>query len=306
MRSSERWGLIVAGALLLSSTLAIAELRPRLFDSYQRIKQRDDVYLLPSTTLTRLMSLGYRAAFADLIFANVLVSSGQHFAEKRRFEFVANYLETLADLDPSFREPYRLADTLITLQSVPARVQDYRDARRIQEAGLKAFPYDSELWLIAGQFQVYLAAHHLPASERPEWQLDGAKKLARACELVGSNENIPHNCVSAAALLNEAGSRDAMQSFLERVLAVSDDPDIQTLAVTYLGRVLGQAERDRAAERGRQLQGLWSRDLPFISREMLLLLGPTFDPARCAGVPPPSDPACATSFRAWGEMLGRE
>jgi hypothetical protein len=290
----------------LVSALGIGALRPKLVESFRTIKQRDDVYLLPSRELTRVMSLGYRAALADLIFAHVLVSSGRHFAEKRRFEFVASYLETLAALDPSFREPYRLADTLITLQSVPARVQDYRDARRIQELGLAAYPYDSELWLISGQFLVYLASPRLPPGEREAWELDGAKKLARACELVGTNENIPHNCVSAATFLNQAGSVDAMRSFLERVLAVSDDPDIQTLAVSYLGRVLGQAERERAAERGRRLQLLWSRDLPFVSREMWLLLGPRFDPARCAGVPPPRDSACATSFKAWGESLATE
>jgi tetratricopeptide (TPR) repeat protein len=247
------------------------------------------------------MSLGYRSALADLIFAHVLVAYGQHFIEKRRFEFVADYLDTILTLDPRFREPVRLADTFVILQPEPARVQDYRAARRLLERGLAMFPNDSELWLIAGQFMAYLAANNVPEAEREQWRFEGAKKLARSCELVGSNENIPHHCIVAARLFNEAGQAGLARNFLERVLAVSDDPEIQDIASGYLGRVVGAAERERIEERGRKLRALWSHDLTFVSRDAWFLLGPRFDSAHCAGLPSPQDPACPTSFRAWGE-----
>jgi hypothetical protein len=285
--------------LILLAAFAIAELRPTLLARYVQGRRNQDSYVLPPPQMTVVMSLGYRAALADLIFAHVLVAYGQHFQEKRRFEFVADYLDTITTLDPKFREPYRLADTLITLQPEPARERDYRAARRIEERGLREFPYDSELWLIAGQFLAYLAASQVPEAEREEWRMQGARDLARSCELVGSNQNIPHHCITAALLFNQAQSRDAMRGFLERLLAVSDDPDIQALAGGYLGRVLGQSERDRIEERGRGRRALGGRDLTFISREMWLILGPPFDAARCAGLFPP--PACVTSFRAWGE-----
>lgn len=300
MRLSSALRLLPA-ALLLGAALGVHALQPLLSERYGEVRRRDDAYYLPGPEMTKVMSLGYRAALADLIFAHVLVSHGQHFQEKRRFEFVANYLDTITTLDPKFREPYRLADTLIVLQPKPATLEDYREARRLEERGLRHFPYDGELWLIAGQYMAYLAAPHLPEAEREAWRLEGAKKLARSCELIGSNENIPYHCITAAQLFNDAGSRNAARSFLQRVLAVSDDPEIQALAGGYLGRVVGQAERDRVEERNRRLRAVWSNDLRFVSREMLLLLGPRFDPARCAGVPAPNDSACATTFRAWGE-----
>src|SRR5690606_2265125 len=152
-RSNES-GSAVLGAILIAVAAfgVAATLRPQLQTAYAEAKRRHDVYLLPSPEHTRLMSLGYRSALADLVFAHVLVSYGQHFQEKRRFEFVGSYLETMMALDPRFREPYRLADTLLTLQPEPAREEDYRTARRLQERGLEEFPFDSELWLIAGQF----------------------------------------------------------------------------------------------------------------------------------------------------------
>jgi tetratricopeptide (TPR) repeat protein len=304
MRSNSqrlRQTLLVLGIVAVS-ILGVGSTRARLFATHEKARRQADVYFLPAPELTPLASLGYRAALADLIFAHVLVAYGQHFQEKRRFEFVAHYLDAITTLDPRFREPYRLADTLITLQPKAPRLEDYRAARRLQERGLAAFPLDSELWLIAGQFAAYLAANHVPEAERDEYRLSGAKKLARSCELVSSNENIPHHCITAAVLYNDAGRVEAAQRFLERVLNVSDDPEIQQIAGGYLQRIVGEGQRARLEERLRRFHALWSRDLTFVSRDLLLLLGPGFDSGRCAGVEGRRAPECATSFRAWGEQ----
>ena len=304
MKSSSASRLLPV-ALLVVAGLAVHELQPVLFGAYTEVHRREDAYYLPSPDTTKLMSLGYRAALADLIFAHVLVSHGQHFQEKRRFEFVANYLDTITSLDPTFREPYRLADTLIVLQPTLPRTEDYRAARRIEARGLRAFPYDQELWLIAGQFLAYIAAPQVPPGEYQEWRLDGAKKLARSCELIGSNQNIPHHCITAASLFTEAGKRDVVQGFLERVMAISDDPEIQAIAGGYLGRVASEAERDRADQRNKRFRAVWQSDFTFVSRETLTLLGPRFEPARCAGTAAAESAACVASFRAWGERLDR-
>jgi tetratricopeptide (TPR) repeat protein len=286
---------------LAAGVALLALVRAPLLRAHDAVKRREDAYWLPSAEFTRVVSLGYRSALADFIFASVLVSYGQHFQEKRRFEFAADYLDVVTTLDPKFREPYRLADTLLVFQSQPPKVEDYRRARRLIERGLVAFPDDGELWLLAGQFMAYIAAGQVPAAERDAWRLEGARKLARSCELAGSNETIPRHCVTAALLFNEAGNRSAVKSFLERVFSVSDDPEIQSLASGYLGSVLGAAEREQVEERNRALRAVWARDLTFVSRETLLLLGPRFDPAHCAGLPVPNPEDCVTSFRAWGE-----
>ncbi|HEY8946179.1 MAG TPA: hypothetical protein VIM73_18135, partial [Polyangiaceae bacterium] len=111
----------------------------------------------------------------------------------------------------------------------------------------------------------------------------------------------PHHCITAASLFNEAGRTDAARSFLERVLAVVDDPEIEGIAGGYLGHLAGQAERARVQERALRFRALWSKDLTFVSREMLLLLGPRFDTGACAGAPSNPGATCHTSFRAWGE-----
>src|SRR6478735_9909947 len=137
---------IVAVALIAIAALTVNRLRPPLNTAFLGSKTANDVYTLPPTAQLSAMSLGYRSALADLIFAHVLVSSGIHFQEKRGFEFVGKYIETINELDPKFEAPYRMADGLLTLQSKAVGPEAYRQARRILERGMREFPFNQALW----------------------------------------------------------------------------------------------------------------------------------------------------------------
>jgi hypothetical protein len=279
-------GGIVVGALLMVSQ------RSHLAGQHQRMTATHDVYLLPPAEQTLVLSLGYRAAAADLIFGHVLVSAGIHLAEKRLFEYAGLYFDAINTLDPTFRDPYRYADALLTLQAVAPPEEMYRQARRILLRGTEEFPYDQALWSAAGQFLAYLAPPQLKDKREAEaWRQEGARLLARACELIGSNENIPYQCVTAAALYGEAGKSEASRAFLQKLLVVSDDPELQRTARAQLAAMGVHAQDLRVEQLRRQ-------DLPFVSRAAFAVLGPRFDAAACSGKPQKgSDDACATSLR---------
>ena len=244
---------LVALACLSASALGIGFVRPRLAAAFHELKATSDVYALPSPDYAIVASLGWRSALADVIYANMLVSYGLHFQEKRRFEFAGNYLDTIVALDPKFRQPYMFSDTLLTVQPVVARKEDYLKARELLERGMQAFPTDGELWTAAGQFMAYLGPPRLGDKKlEQEWRMEGARRLARACELLGSNEALPYHCITAAGLFSSAGNREAVRQFLERVLAVSDNDYIRTLAFGYLERVMGEGEREQAERRYRR------------------------------------------------------
>jgi hypothetical protein len=290
---------LIGAGLLIAAAIGIADFRRSLTILTMQLREKTDVYDLPSPEQVVVMSLGYRSALADLLFAHVLVWHGIHFQERRRLEFAADYLDTVAALDPSFRETYYFGDTLITMQPVKPRHEDYVRARQLLEKGLKARPLDTELWLSAGQYIAYVAAPWLAdEKEQAEWRLAGARVLARACELVGSNENIPYNCIGAAGLFTKAGEREASIEFLERVLAVSDDETIRERALAYLDSALGERAEERLKERSNRLRDAWKADLPFITLTAELVLTPPFSPAACAGLGN-RRADCATSWAAW-------
>jgi tetratricopeptide (TPR) repeat protein len=300
VRSSSAARFVPIAALLVAAT-AIGLLRPRLAERFGHVKTDSDVYALPAPEQAIVASLGYRAAFADSIFAHVLVSSGLHLQQKRRFEFVGNYLDTVNALDPKFRDPYRFADTLLTLGSVAAREEDYDKARQILERGLRELPHDGELHSTAGQFMAYLAPSRFKDPEKKkEWRLAGARILARACELVG-NEALPYHCITAADLFTRAGEREATIRFLERVLAVTDDEAVRDLALGHLQKHIGEREHERVQQRMASFRERWGGDLPFVTKDHLLVIGPAFEPAACAGVVDAGNVECATSWRDWSE-----
>lgn len=285
---------------MLLAALVIGGLRPSLAGRYESVKRGTDPLLLPPPEQMLVGSLGYRAAVADVLFAHVLVWYGQHLRQKLRFEFVSHYLDIVTTLDPTFREPYYYGDALITLQTQAPSREDYEAARRLLERGLKHRPYDAELWLVTGQFLAYVAPPYLgDEAAAAAWRMEGARKLARACDLVGTNENLPYHCITAAGLFDRAGDRASMIRFLERVVAVVDDPEIQALALGYLSRARSEEERERLAQRKAAFDEAWKSDLPAVNRTKALVIGPGFDPGRCAGL----GASCVTSWRAWAEAL---
>jgi tetratricopeptide (TPR) repeat protein len=297
---------VVTWALLAASVAGIALSRSFLFPRFVALREKSDVYTLPSPDQVVVASLGYRSALADLLFAHVLVWHGLHFQEGRVLEFAADYLDTVSALDPTFRETYYYGDTLIAMRPIPPTREDYWRARKLLEKGLKNRPGDTELWLSAGQFMAYVAAPWLvDEKEKAEWRLAGARVLARACELVGSNQNIPFHCISAASLFTKAGEREATIQFLERVLAVSDDDEIRELATRYLEAALGEQARERLQVRANRLRHAWRQDLPFVSLTQELVLGPPVAADRCAGLGQ-SASACATTWHAWRERVEAE
>jgi len=171
---------VISVGLLVAAATGIHDLRNALLAYTAKLREKTDSYELPSPEQVVILSLGYRSALADFLFAHVLVWHGIHFQEHRRLEFAAEYLDTVAALDPTFRETYYFGDTLITMQYGRPHREDYVRARQLLEKGLKARPSDTELWLSAGQYIAYVAAPWLEdEKEQAEWRLSGARVLAR-------------------------------------------------------------------------------------------------------------------------------
>ncbi len=151
-------------------------------------------------------------------------------------------------------------------------------------------------------FLAYLGpSGNIEGDELSDWKLAGGRALARSCELVGSREAPPQQCIMAAGLLSKAGEAAAAQQFMERMLAVNDDPKVRSVMGALLEQKVGPAERERLRERREEFKRAWSEDLPFVSRGALLAIGPRWDTAACAGAH-----ECSTSWRAWAAAVDQQ
>jgi hypothetical protein len=298
----------VGRVVLLSLSLGLAVLavtwaRPRLARVVQVVKVRSDVYSLPPPPVLGRASLGYRSALADYLWAHVLVTQGLRMGEKRPFSEVALYLDVINYLDPDFREPYRLADSIMSFQiGDPDRVESVRQARIVLERGLVQFPYDAELWLNYGQFLAYIAPGSLPvdAEEKTDWQEAGARALVRAGELGGDGATL-YKAMSAAAILNRQGEVEAAIQFLERLYAVADDEEVREDVGRRLQALRQGRQESRDFELSQAFDSVWRDDLPFAPRAMLSVLGPPYNAWECAGRP--SRNFCKKDWRSWSDRI---
>lgn len=293
-------GRLVSWGLLLVSALAVAYVRPQAVGGVRATKLLTDVLTLPPPAMLVTASLGYRAALADLLYTSTVVTYGIHGEERRRWEFVGQYLDSIVALDPNFCQTYRYADTFIIYQPVGSPgPEEVRHARRLLEKGLEMCPSDGHLWLSAGQFMVFIGTQFLPdESEKAAFRAAGAKMLARAAELVSENENVRWQALAAAGVFTREGNREAAIAFLERVYHITDDAKLKTNVAGKLASLRQEAAIDESKRRTEVFNDIWGKDLPFLSRTGVLVLGPPYEPAACAGADRTS-PDCAESWADW-------
>ncbi len=290
-------------ALVVAAAVAITLVRAPLAATNRRVKETSDVYPLPPPRELVVLSLGYRAALADLIWAQVLVSQGLHTEQRRRFDNLVSLLDAINELEPTYRDPYLFAESLITFQAKDTPRDEVLKARAIMERGVANRPLDAELWLALGEFVAYVApgTYLDDPAEQAQWRLDGARMLARAAELGGDNANVSWQALGGASLLSRAGERDAAVRFLRRTLAVTDDRELKDKIEAQLGRLLGQERDDVFVRLEAGIRAERHHDLPQVARTEYMLLGPPRDPAYCAGAAHASELACSPTWRAWEE-----
>ncbi|MGD0527197.1 MAG: hypothetical protein ABSE49_18800 [Polyangiaceae bacterium] len=300
MNASRRDTLAVA-VLLLVCTGGVAGLQPRLAKTAHDLKEAGDVFPLPPPAQLHAATLGWDAAVVDLLWANLLVDYGTHWHEHREFLETPKYADAILELEPTYAPLYKFIDTMLAYRPLQGTDEDVRMARAYLERGTRARPDDGALWMSYGQFIAFIAPSflHDPA-EIARWRKDGADAMGHAVELGGD----PERALTAATLLTEAGSTQAAIRYLQHAYAFTEHPSMQAVH-DAIGRRLTALEangvRLAADAASRAIDERWQSELPFLSRDRYLMLGPSVDPLRCAGLQGADEPACRRDWEASSE-----
>lgn len=291
--SAKARGSLVGLLALALAIAAIAATQPGLARAVAKVKLGEEVSALPPPNELRALSLGYRAALADALWASLLVEFGRRAEEHRKFPEVQRYLDAILALAPDHPTLYRFVDTLLVYRPGEVGTEaDARAARAYLERGTKERPYDADVWLEYGQFIAFLAPTFLKdQAEIEAWRKDGALAMARSIEL-GSN---PDRSITVATLLGKAGERQAAIQQLERAYALTEDPDIRRQFLLKLASLRGKVDLD---SRVGTFEYEWRSRYPFLTREGALLLGPATSPAACAGPDARQRRECAADWTA--------
>jgi hypothetical protein len=287
---------VAAALLFVACAVGVSRLQPGLARAAHDVKEQQDIFALPPPAELHVATLGWDAAAVDMLWSQLLVDYGTHWVERREFDDTSRYADAILELEPTYPPLYQYISTMLVYHPLQGTEQDARMARKYLERGTRERPQDGEVWLIYGESIAYVAPTflHDPA-EADAWRKDGATAIGHAVEL-GAN---PERALTAAALLNRAGSPEAAIPFLERAYAFTDQPGMEQLH-EEIGRRLATLQatrlRSQADATARAVDARWQAELPFLRRGQYVVVGPSIDPARCAGLSASEDPACA---RRW-------
>lgn len=283
--------------------------RPRVTRVAHAVEARSDVYALPPAEVLPTVSFGYRAALADLIWAHVLVAQGLRFSEGRPFEHVTLCLDAINALEPKFREPYRLTDSLVSFQrNDPNPDRSAHETKRILERGLRELPYDAQLWVNYGEYLAYIAPSMLKdQKETARWRIDGARALVHAGELGSKSETVLWHSVSAVGILSKEGEVDAMVRFLEQIYAMTEDSELREYVEKRLQALANDRREFARITLTQAMDAVWKETFPFVPRALLRLVGPPVNTWECAGPLSADHPreACARDWSSWVHWVSR-
>ncbi len=275
-----------AGAFVLFalSAAGVALTQPRLARTAHEVKERDDVVALPSPVELHAAVLGWDAAAVDLLWSNLLVQYGMHSSEHRDFTEIPRYLDAILELEPDYAPVYAYVDTLLAYRPIQGTEDDARRARAYLEQGTRVRPEDPRVWTKYGQFLAFLAPSFLSRpEERAAWRKDGAEAIGHAVELGADADQ----ALSAASMLSGSGATDQAIRYLEHAYSFTEHPMMREMHERIrrkLDELQGYALREAADEAIRSVETRRQKEMPYLSRDLYLLLGPAADPARCAGV----------------------
>ncbi|HQY65599.1 MAG: hypothetical protein IPF92_00640 [Myxococcales bacterium] len=297
--SGPRAGL-VAGLMAALSLAGIVGFQPALARDATRARSKADVFLLPPPRELKAMSLGYRSALCDILWAKLLVEYGRHWSEKRTLEHedLVRFLEGIIALDDDFPPIYKYVDTLLVYRPPKGDIKDARAARAYLERGARSHPRDPAIWLHYGEFVSYLAPGWLESEvERDEWRRDGALAIVRAVELGAKADR----SLGAATLLSRTGEREAARRALERAYAVAEDDEARSDIQRQLERLDSTASVEERERRRLLVDRRRRRAMPFVSHTTFLLLGPPRPALACVGAGSSARPECPVD---WPAALG--
>ncbi len=290
----------VAGLLLLAGAAGVAKTQPGLANTVHSIKEGADVFALPPPEQLHAAVLGWDAAAVDLLWAKLLVEYGAHFSERREFHDIPRYFDAILALEPTYAPLYGYADTMLAYRPLQGTEQDIRMARAYLERGTRERPEDSKVWIRLGQFMAFIAPSFLTSeADQAAWRKDGAEAIGHAVELGADADD----ALTAANMLSRAGSTREAVRYLEHAYAFTEHPSMHEIHEA-IGRKLASLEavatRNAADEAAQIISERWQRELPILSRDRYLVLGPVTDPLRCSGLGSRDDAACA---RSWNEVI---
>lgn len=239
------------------------------------IPPEDDVLFLPRASALRALSLGHHELAADLVYLRAVVYFGAEITGQKSFRWLGNYLQTIVDLDPHWRTPYRWAGVAPMYNGTAITREGVELANHFLRLGIAQFPSDWELpFMLACNYLFELPPRD--AAEKARFTAEAAQWLERSSLVGGAPSWV---ALLAATTLRKEGREEAALRHLEQVYYATSDERTREEVKNRLLSLKAKIDFEREHRERAAFEGAWQRELPYVPADLYVLIGPPLPPS---------------------------
>lgn len=247
------------------------ELRLIGFRAHQQSQSYEDRYYLPPADWLPLISLGFRAAFADLIWCRSLVYFGEEMVHKGAVKYAYEYTDAVLALDPDFRSAYIWIATASLYRTVDKPYEDGLRASEYLKRAAARWPNDGDLHWRYGAFLRFELAPLLEEGPKKERLVAlAAPHLAVAASLGAGPAWLALN---SSSLLARMGKTEQAIRHLEEVYGTVQNERTKQEIEARLAALRSQSFVEALRASNREFEQQRSSSYPYLPPSMFLLVG---------------------------------
>ncbi len=235
-----------------------------------RLSAEEDLLFLPRPSAIHALSLGHHELAADLVYLRAVLYFGTQVSMKGELRWLDNYLQTIIDLDPRWKTPYRWAGVATMYNGQAITRERILASNHFLKLGIEHFPSDWELPFMLG-CNLLFELKAKDATEHARFTSEGADWIRRAA-LVGGAP--PWAALLAATILRKEGREDAALRHLEQVYYSTTDERTRQEVHNRLLALKTSIDFEREARDRARFSAEKKATLPYVSDTLFALVGP--------------------------------
>lgn len=247
------------------------ELRLAVFDQRQASLQHEELYYLPPAGWLPVMSLGFQAALADLIWCRSLVYFGEELIQQSSVRYVFDYTDAVLALDPDFRSAYTWIATAALYRPRDVSNEDGLRAAEYVRRAIERWPNDGELHWRYGALLRFELAPTLSAGPRKEALIARAAPHLAIAASLGAGP--PWLALNSSSLLQRLGQTEQAIRHLEEVYGTVQDDLTKQRIEEQLAALRSRAFVEALKTANAEFEQRREAGYPYLPPSLFLLVG---------------------------------
>jgi tetratricopeptide (TPR) repeat protein len=265
----------VAQVLLVGALIVVGyagrELRLVVFQQHQDSQRYEDIYYLPPADWLPVLSAGFRAAAADLIWCRSLVYFGEQLVHRGAVKYAFDYTDAVLALDPDFRAAYEWIATAALYKPTDVSLADGQRAAAYLKRALVRWPSDGQLHWRYGSVLRFELAPMLPlGAEKDRLIAEATPHLATAASL---GAGPPWLALNSSSLLLRLGKTEQAIRHLEEVYGTVQDDMAKKRIEEELAQLRSHAFVEALKTANAEFEQSRRASYPYLTRGLYFLVG---------------------------------